>query len=64
MTDQGGDGICCSYRRGWIALTAFKAVQEPEVVWSNNGEYGAGIQAYLQIDANGMVSQATETSPI
>lgn len=63
--DSGNDGICCQYRHGWVAATGYlKATRRSGLVWGSNGEYGAGVTVYLQVDSSGYFTQVTESSPV
>ena len=54
IRDNGGNGICCDYRRGWVAITGYlRATQDSGLVWGNNGEFGSGVDVYLLIDQKG-----------
>ena len=54
IADKGGNGICCDYRRGWVAITGvLKATGSAGLVWGNNGEFGSGLDLYLLLDSQG-----------
>ena len=62
--DSGGDGICCAYRRGWMAVTGYiLATRRSGLVWGNNGEFGESIEVYLQVNSAGMVNRLTLEPP-
>ncbi|CAB9501425.1 Kallikrein 1-related peptidase [Seminavis robusta] len=64
IEDSRGDGICCYYRRGWVAITAVLEVTEkPGMVWGNNGEFGDGTEIFFHLDENGMVSEFSAQRP-
>lgn len=65
FSDSGNDGICCSYRYGWLAATGvLKATRKSGLVWGSNGEFGSGVSVYLEVDSSGMFTQITDSSPV
>ena len=64
MRDANGDGICCEYRRGWVAVTGYLlATRRSGLVWGSNGEFGDGFDLYLQINSAGMVNRISYDEP-
>ena len=64
ITDQGGNGICCDYRRGWVAITGYlRATQNSGLVWGNNGEFGSGLDLYIEIDEEGYFRGHRKVAP-
>lgn len=64
VNDSGNDGICCSYRRGWVSMTGkLLATRKSGLVWGNNGEFSGGASVYMKLQ-NGFWVQISETSPI
>lgn len=59
--DNGQDGICCEYRRGWLAVTGYLLVtRKAGLVWGNNGEFGSETTIYFNMNSNGMVTRITD----
>jgi len=64
VEDSGNDGICCTYRRGWINLTAPSiAGQRKSLIWGNNGEFGSRVEVYVLFNDQGFVSQVRQSDP-
>lgn len=42
-----GDGICCKYRNGFIAVTKKRSGVEKEVVYKHDGEFLSDLVIYL-----------------
>jgi len=64
FTDSGKDGICCTYRRGWVAVTGYiLATRRSGLVWGNNGEFGAEVFVYFQMNSAGMVNRLSMDAP-
>lgn len=65
ISDSGNDGVCCQYRRGWVAVTGYLlATRRSGLVWGNNGDFGSGETMYFKMNGAGMVMQISESSPI
>jgi len=63
--DSGNDGICCLYRRGWMAVTGhLLATRQSGLVWGNNGEFGSKMELFFQIDEAGMVKRLALDEPV
>jgi len=64
INDRSGDGICCTFRRGWVSLTApIVTTQQNGLVWGNNGEFGNQVEVYIFVNSDGFVSQVAYTDP-
>jgi hypothetical protein len=65
ITDSSGDGICCSFRRGWATVTGYlMATRKAGMVWGSNGEFGGGLEIYINMNAKGFVVRTTDNPSI
>jgi hypothetical protein len=63
ITDSSSDGLCCEFRRGWVTLTGFlKATRNSGMIWGSNGEFGAGVEIYIKMDAKGYAVRTTDNA--
>lgn len=64
IKDTGNDGICCNFRRGWVALTGYLlATRRSGLIWGNSGEFGSGTEVYLQMNADGFFNRVSKDPP-
>ena len=64
INDSGGDGICCSNRRGWVALNAYLlSTRRSGRAWGSAGEFGSGTEVYLQMNSRGFVNRISTDAP-
>ena len=65
IVDGSGDGICCTFRRGWVAITGYiLSTRNAGLVWGNNGEFGSGTEIYMLMNSKGYIKRITADASV